>query len=105
MSSIQGGTAQVVGTGPVLALSFSDCQSLNLAARTHAIYISYSEGGLEQDSTRYKLQKLNDSTAEGPDGMTITFNTPTSGILYFASAGAGSATVHMWAISCGKMGY
>ena len=102
--TIQGGTAQTLSfTGPALQLRYTNAQSLSIAAVTHAVYISYTEAGLQQDSTRFKLQKLNDASAEGPDGMTITFNTPSSGTLYFASANAGaSATVHMWAIDCGK---
>ena len=102
--TIQGGTAQILTyTGPALALSYSNSQSLTIACRSHAVYISYSEGGLQSDSSRFKLQKINDSSAEGPDGMTLTFNTPSSGTLYFASASnTNTAQVYLWSVDCGK---
>ena len=104
MSSIQGGTAQTLTfNGQALALSFSDCQSLTIASYSHPVYISYSEGGLQSDTTRFKLQKVNDSSAEGDYALVLTFNTPQDGTLYFASANAvASATVSMWAVSCGQ---
>tara|TARA_S200002703_G_scaffold117136_1_gene102729 strand:- start:814 stop:1143 length:330 start_codon:yes stop_codon:yes gene_type:complete len=102
--TIQGGTAEILThTGPALQLRYTNSQTLSIACRTHAVYISYSEAGLQSDASRFKLQKINDASAEGPDGMTLTFNTPSSGTLFFASANAGaSATVYMWSIECGK---
>jgi len=102
--TIQGGTAQTLTfNGPALALAYSNSQSLTIVCREHSVYIAYSEGGLQSDSSRFKLQKINNSAAEGPDGMTLTFNTPSSGVLYFASANASdTATVHMWSVECGK---
>ena len=105
-SSIQGGTAQILTfAGEPLSLAYSDVQSLTIACYTHFVYISYSAGGLQSSTSRFKLQKVNDSAAEGPDGITLTFNVPSSGVLYFASANAGTAAeVAMWAIECGSKG-
>tara|TARA_R100000951_G_C2653280_1_gene185217 strand:- start:4970 stop:5293 length:324 start_codon:yes stop_codon:yes gene_type:complete len=102
--TIQGGTAQITTfDGPALALTYSDCQSLIISAYERPVYISYSEGGLQSELTRFKLQKVNDASAEGEYGLVLTFNTPSSGTLYFASANAtNDALVTMWAISCGK---
>ena len=103
--TIQGGTAQILTfNGPALALSYSNAQSLTIGCLSHAVYISYSEGGLQSDTTRFKLQKMNDAAAISPlNGMTLTFNTPSSGTLYFASThNANTAQVYMWSVECAK---
>lgn len=106
-NSIQGGTAQTLSfVGPALALSYTDCQSLVIASYEHPVYISTSEGGLSNETQRFKLQKVNDSSAEGDYALVLTFNTPQTGLLYFASANAAAtALVSMWAVSCGKSMY
>jgi len=104
--TIQGGIADIL-TSPQdpLALTYTDAQTIHIACYNHAVYISYSAGGLQSLYSRFKLQKVNDSSAEGPEGLTLTFNTPSSGTLYFASANAGSAAeVSLWSLDCGSKG-
>ncbi len=94
MGSIQSGDAQILTfVGPALALAYTNAQTLLLKSQTHDVYISYSEGGLQQDSSRWKLQK------EGDEGSPLIIPLPnlSTGILYFASANAGAtALVSMW---------
>ncbi len=105
-TSIQGGTAQILTyAGQALALTYSDCQSLIIASYEKPVFIAYSEGNLQSEFTRFKLQKVNDASAEGDYALVLTFNTPSTGTLYFASANAGTdALVTMWAIGCGSKG-
>ena len=105
--TIQTGDAQVLSfTGKALSFTYSDAQVLILVCRTHSVYASYSEAGLQSETTRFKIQKLNDAASEGPDGLTIPFSTPSSGTLYFASANAGSSAIlSMWSINCGSKNY
>ena len=105
--TIQTGTAELLTfTGRALSFTYTDAQVLILVCRTHSVYASYSEAGLQNESTRFKIQKLNDAASEGPDGLTIPFSTPSSGTLYFASAsGASSAILSMWTINCGSKNY
>ena len=104
--TIQGGVAlTLTDINEPLALTYTDAQTIHIACYTHAVYISYSAGGLQSLYSRFKLQKVNDASAEGPEGLTLTFNTPSSGTLYFASANAGAnAEVALWAVSCGSKG-
>ena len=93
MGSIQSGDAQVLTfTGPALAFTYTNAQVLILSTQTHDTYVSYSEGGLQQDSTRFKIQKESQE-------QIIPLPLRASGFLYFASANvAATALVTMWQI-------
>ena len=95
MGSIQSGDAQILTfVGPALALAYTNAQTLMVKSQTHDVYISYSEGGLQQDSSRYKLQKDEETIS---NGLIIPLPNLSTGILYFASANVGaSALVSMW---------
>jgi hypothetical protein len=97
MTSIQGGTATVLGSaGQALAFAYTDAISLILQVRTNDAWISLSEGGLDVDSQRFKLHK--DSSPD-PNNLVLTFSQPTTGIIYFASASAlADANIVMWQI-------
>ena len=98
MASIQSGTAQILTytDGPMLALRFENAITLVLQSLTHDTWVSYSEGGLQISSQRFKLSK------DGTDSntpLTLNFSQPRSGTLYFASAnGSAESTVNMWQV-------
>lgn len=98
MASIQSGTAQILtyADGPMLALRFENAITLVLQSLTHDTWFSYSEGGLQISSQRFKLSK------DGTDSntpLTLNFSQPRNGTLYFASAnGSAESTVNMWQV-------
>tara|TARA_R110000824_G_scaffold75627_4_gene191818 strand:+ start:92 stop:379 length:288 start_codon:yes stop_codon:yes gene_type:complete len=93
MGSIQTGNAEVLTfNGSALAFAYTNAQVLILSTQDNDAYISYSEGGLQLNQTRWKIKKA-------PDGEILILPIPllASGMLYFASANASAtARISLW---------
>jgi len=96
MASIQNGEAQLLDYtgGSMLALRYENTVTLVLQALEQDAWFSYSEGGLQFESSRMKLSSDNSQTNVP---LILNFSEPRSGTLYFASANAlSTARVIMW---------
>lgn len=100
MPSIQSGEAQILTytDGEMLSFRFENCITLILQSLVYDTWVSYSEGGLQSASQRFKVAVQSDgSTKHTP--LTLNFSQPRSGTLFFASANAGAtSTLCMWQI-------
>lgn len=96
MASIQNGEAQLLTfIGSALALAFENSVCVTLQSENKDVYVSYSEGGLQSESTRFKLLTV----PQNESILTLPFSQPRSGLLFFASADpAATARVTMWQI-------
>jgi len=81
-------------------------QTLAIHATDYDVYVSYSEGGLQQEATRFLL-KASTGAGSGEEGVVFTFPLKAySGLLWFASKNAASSTsVMVWTFSCGSSEY
>mgnify|MGYP003676601282 CR=1 FL=1 len=97
MGSIQNGEAQILTfTGQALALAYDQAVCLTLQCQVEDVFVSYSEGGLQNESTRFKISQF---ASQEESYLVLPFSTPRSGILYFASANVAAASrVVMWQI-------
>ena len=94
MASIQNGQAEILTfVGPALALAFENAICLTLQCDEKDAYVSYTEGGLQIETQRFKLLAI----PQNESVLTLPFSQPQSGLLYFASSDpALSARVVMW---------
>lgn len=98
MGSIQSGDAQILTytNGEMLSFRFDNCITLVLQSLTLDTWVSYSEGGLQSASQRFKVSADGTNTNTP---LTLNFSQPRSGTLFFASANAGAtSTITMWQI-------
>jgi len=89
------------------AITVENVQTLVLQSTEKGSWMSYSEDGLNQPFSRYKLSKFQDADGTGDSALVITFPLePFTGTLFFASEGASAdSRVHIWAIQCGQGRY
>jgi len=104
MTSIQSVVAPPLSSNEFVAIAFENVQTIVLQATEKGAWVSYSENGLKQPQSRFKLSKFQDSDGTGDSALVLTFPLkPYSGMLWFASEGASAdVRVHIWSISCGN---
>ena len=103
MTSIQAVVAPILTASEFVAVSFENVQTIALQATGKDAWVAYSESGLNQSVSRFKLSQFDSPDGSGDSALVLTFpHAPYSGTLWFASAhGSDTSTIHIWSISCG----
>jgi len=107
MSSIQAVEAPPLTAASFPAVMVQNAQTIVIQTEDFDAYMSYSEGGLQQDATRFRIINATGGAGTDDSGIMLTFPLkPYSGLLYFASRnGASNAKVCVWQVSCGSSEY
>lgn len=97
MGSIQDGEAQILSfAGQAIAFTYTNAVCLTLQCQTNDVFVSYSEGGLQSETSRFKISQF---ASQEESYLILPFSQPRSGTLFFASANvAAAARVVMWQI-------
>jgi hypothetical protein len=106
-ASIQVVDCPIPTDGANKGIALENVQTLILQATVHEVWISYSEEGLSQPYSRFKVSKYINNDGSGDSALVINFpHEPYTGFLYIASAHAtDDAKVAIWQIQCGKGRY
>jgi hypothetical protein len=107
MGTIQGGIGAVSTATDHLSISVENVQTLAVQCRENDAWMAYSQGGLDHESSRFKLSQFESTDGTSSAGLVLEFpHAPYSGTLWFKStSGATESKIVVWSVQCGSRMY